>query len=221
MASKIREEDLRLNIIVNGDDGRKKIKEAEDAFNDWQESIRKTRAEMAELERQGKQNTVQYDNLKKRLDSQTASADKAKQRLDALVRQQKIETMTINELSRHIRNLRREASHLSPEKEADKIAKINNEIKRTQARLKELTGKVKETRGVFDKLGFGKIEAAVGKLFVYYNVIKGIFSLFTGGINKIRGFEQANVKLSTNLGGHVSQMTRLTQSALGPGWTTE
>ena len=134
MASKIREEDLRLNIIVNGDDGRKKIKEAEDAFNDWQESIRKTRAEMAELERQGKQNTVQYDNLKKRLDNQTASADKAKQRLDALVRQQKIETMTINELSRHIRNLRREASHLSPEKEADKIAKINNEIKRTQAR---------------------------------------------------------------------------------------
>jgi TP901 family phage tail tape measure protein len=219
MASKIREEDLRLNIIVNGDDGRKKIKEAEDAFNDWQESIRKTRAEMAELERQGKQNTVQYDNLKKRLDSQTASADKAKQRLDALTRRMNVNTMTIGELRKHVRNLSRELNQMDPRDARWK--KLNAELQTTKNRLHELTGVSRGIQGVFDKLGFGKIEAAVGKLFVYYNAIKGIFSLFTGGINKIREFEQANVNLSTILGVHVSQMTGLTKSALELGRTTE
>lgn len=219
MASKIREEDLRLNIIVNGDDGRKKIKEAEDAFNDWQESIKKTRAEMAEMERQGKQNTVQYDNLKKRLDSQTASADKAKQRLDALTRQMNVNTMTIGELRKHVRTLSRELSQMDPQDARWK--KLNAELQATKNRLHELTGASRGMQGVFDKLGFGKIEAAVGKLFVYYNVIKGIFSLFTGGINKIREFEQANVNLSTILGVHVSQMTGLTKSALELGRTTE
>lgn len=219
MASKIREEDLRLNIIVNGDDGRKKIKEAEDAFNDWQESIRKTRAEMAELERQGKQNTVQYDNLKKRLDSQTASADKAKQRLDTLTRQMNVNTMTIGELRKHVRNLSRELSQMDPRDARWK--KLNAELQTTKNRLHELTGVSRGIQGVFDKLGFGKIEAAIGKLFVYYNAIKGIFSLFTGGINKIREFEQANVNLSTILGVHVSQMTGLTKSALELGRTTE
>lgn len=219
MASKIREEDLRLNIIVNGDDGRKKIKEAEDAFNDWQESIRKTRAEMAELERQGKQNTVQYDNLKKRLDSQTASADKAKQRLDTLTRQMNVNTMTIGELRKHVRNLSRELSQMDPQDARWK--KLNAELQTTKNRLRELTGASQGMQGAFDKLGFGKIEAAVGKLFVYYNAIKGIFSLFTGGINKIREFEQANVNLSTILGVHVSQMTGLTKSALELGRTTE
>lgn len=219
MASKIREEDLRLNIIVNGDDGRKKIKEAEDAFNDWQESIRKTRAEMAELERQGKQNTVQYDNLKKRLDSQTASADKAKQRLDALTRRMNVNTMTIGELRKHVRNLSRELNQMDPRDARWK--KLNAELQTTKNRLHELTGVSRGIQGVFDKLGFGKIEAAVGKLFVYYNAIKGIFSLFTGGINKIREFEQANVNLSTILGVHVFQMTGLTKSALELGRTTE
>lgn len=219
MASKIREEDLRLNIIVNGDDSRKKIKEAEDAFNDWQESIKKTRAEMAELERQGKQNTVQYDNLKKRLDSQTASADKAKQRLDTLTRQMNVNTMTIGELRKHVRNLSRELSQMDPRDARWK--KLNAELQTTKNRLHELTGVSRGIQGVFDKLGFGKIEAAVGKLFVYYNVLKGIFSLFTGGINKIREFEQANVNLSTILGVHVSQMTGLTKSALELGRTTE
>ena len=219
MASKIREEDLRLNIIVNGDDGRKKIKEAEDAFNDWQESIRKTRAEMAELERQGKQNTVQYDNLKKRLDSQTASADKAKQRLDALTRRMNVNTMTIGELRKHVRNLSRELNQMDPQDARWK--KLNAELQTTKNRLRELTGATQGMRGAFDKLGFGKIEAAVGKLFVYYNDIKGIFSLFTGGIKKIREFEQANVNLSTILGVHVSQMTGLTKSALELGRTTE
>ena len=219
MASKIREEDLRLNIIVNGDDGRKKIKEAEDAFNDWQESIKKTRAEMAELERQGKQNTVQYDNLKKRLDSQTASADKAKQRLDALTRRMNVNTMTIGELRKHVRNLSRELNQMDPRDARWK--KLNAELQTTKNRLHELTGVSRGIQGVFDKLGFGKIEAAVGKLFVYYNAIKGIFSLFTGGINKIREFEQANVNLSTILGVHVSQMTGLTKSALELGRTTE
>ncbi len=219
MASKIREEDLRLNIIVNGDDSRKKIKEAEDAFNDWQESIKKTRAEMAELERQGKQNTAQYDNLKKRLDSQTASADKAKQRLDALVRQMNVNTMTIGELRKHVRNLSRELNQMDPRDARWK--KLNAELQTTKNRLHELTGASRGIQGVFDKLGFGKIEAAIGKLFVYYNAIKGIFSLFTGGINKIREFEQANVNLSTILGVHVSQMTGLTKSALELGRTTE
>lgn len=219
MASKIREEDLRLNIIVNGDDSRKKIKEAEDAFNDWQESIKKTRAEMAELERQGKQNTAQYDNLKKRLDSQTASADKAKQRLDTLTRQMNVNTMTIGELRKHVRNLSRELNQMDPRDARWK--KLNAELQTTKNRLHELTGVSRGIQGVFDKLGFGKIEAAVGKLFVYYNVLKGIFSLFTGGINKIREFEQANVNLSTILGVHVSQMTGLTKSALELGRTTE
>ena len=57
MAKTIRDEDLRLNIIINGDDGRKQIGELERALHDTNAKLETLYEKRKKLEGQGKQDT--------------------------------------------------------------------------------------------------------------------------------------------------------------------
>ena len=60
MASRLKEEDLRLNIIVNGDKGRKEILDLETAIKDTEQSLKKLRSESKAMEAAGKTGTEEY-----------------------------------------------------------------------------------------------------------------------------------------------------------------
>lgn len=49
MAKRITDEDLRLNLIVNGDGGKKEMLELERQMKDLQSSTKKTRTELKNL----------------------------------------------------------------------------------------------------------------------------------------------------------------------------
>lgn len=57
MAKTIKEEDLRLNIIVNGDAGRKQILDLEYSVTQLTDKIKKQKTELKDLEEQGKKDT--------------------------------------------------------------------------------------------------------------------------------------------------------------------
>lgn len=63
MAKTIKEEDLRLNIIVNGDAGRKQILDLEYSVTELTDKVKKQKKELKDLEEQGKKDTQEYRNL--------------------------------------------------------------------------------------------------------------------------------------------------------------
>ena len=95
MAKTIRDEDLRLNIIINGDDGRKQIGELERALHDTNAKLETLHEKRKKLERQGKQDTQAYRSLSAQIGKAEKAANGYREKLAALHRQQSINTMTL------------------------------------------------------------------------------------------------------------------------------
>lgn len=219
MGKVVKEEDLRLNIIVNGNDTRKKIGELTRSVQDLNTENKKLEAERKKLRDAGQKDSQQYKDLTAKIEANKVTMKDYQQQINSLRSSMKVNEMTMGELQQRAKQLNAQLRNAAPG--TKQYAQLNNQLKQVNTRFAELKGQTKGIAGITDKLGLSKMTAFVGKLFVYYNVLKGIFNLFSGGINKIKDFEQANVNLSTILGVSVTQMLGLTKSALELGRTTE
>jgi len=102
MAKTVRDEDLRLNIIINGDNGRKEIGELERKIHDTNAKLEQLYDKRKKLEQQGKQDTVAYKNLQSQIGRYNKTLENNRERLASLQRQQSVNTMTLQELRKHI-----------------------------------------------------------------------------------------------------------------------
>lgn len=102
MASRLKEEDLRLNIIVNGDKGRKEILDLETAIKDTEQSLKKLRSESKAMEAAGKTGTEEYKKTTAAIKEQQGAIDRNRERLDFLRRQLDVNKMTLSELQKNI-----------------------------------------------------------------------------------------------------------------------
>ena len=145
MAKTIRDEDLRLNIIINGDNGRKQMGELERAIHDTNSKLETLYQKRKKMEEQGKQDTQAYRNLSAQIGKHTKAIDGYRERLAALHRQQSINTMTLSELTSHINRVRAQLSKVDPGTPLWK--QLNAELKKSSARLAELRAQSKATGG--------------------------------------------------------------------------
>lgn len=102
MASRLKEEDLRLNIIVNGDKGRKEILDLETAVKGAEQSLKKLRAEAKAMETAGKTGTEEYKRTTEAIRSQSDALSQNRERLSFLRRQLDVNKMTLSELQKNI-----------------------------------------------------------------------------------------------------------------------
>lgn len=216
--AKIKEEELRLNIVVNGDPVRKEMSELMNKNRQLKAANEDLERSQKKLAAAGKEDSNEYKELTRQITANKAAMAGNRDRIDQLTGKLKVNDMTVSELNRRIKDLTYNWKKLDPKSEEWK--KCNAELTQTKNRLRELKGSAGETQSVLGKMSSG-YSALVGKFMMGYAVIRGFFSLFSGGFKKIKEFEQANVNLSTILGVHVSQMNGLTKSALELGRTTE
>ncbi len=216
--AKIKEEELRLNIVVNGDPVRKEMSELMNKNRQLKAANEDLERSQKKLAAAGKEDSNEYKELTRQITANKAAMTGNRDRIDQLTGKLKVNDMTVSELNRRIKDLTYNWKKLDPKSEEWK--KCNAELTQTKNRLRELKGSAGETQSVLGKMSSG-YSALVGKFMMGYAVIRGFFSLFSGGFKKIKEFEQANVNLSTILGVHVSQMDGLTKSALELGRTTE
>lgn len=219
MGKVIKEEDLRLNIIVNGNDTRQKIGELSQSVEDLNTKNSQLEAQRKKLRAEGKKDSQQYKDLTAQINTNKATIKGYQQQINSLRSSMKVSEMTMGELQQRAKQLNAQLRHAAPG--TKQYAQLSKSLREVNVRMSELKAQTRGVSGVMDKLGLGKLQAVVGKLFVYYQVIRGFFKLFSGGIKTIKDFEQANVNLSTILGVSVSQMAALTKSALELGRTTE
>lgn len=214
MAKRITDEDLRLNLIVNGDGGRKEMLALDRQMKDLQSSTKRTRTELKNLEKAGKTGSREHQNLTKTLKDQEKTLTECREKYNKLRDAVSLENKTLAELRNHLKLTQTALSKAVPGTENWK--KLNAEVQQTKARLKELTSQSGQTRGALEKLSSVKA-GALAAFAAIAGAVRGVARAF----QKIVDFEQANVNLSTIIGKNVKDIEALTYSAMELGRTTE
>lgn len=214
MAKRITDEDLRLNLIVNGDGGRKEMLALDRQMKDLQSSTKRTRTELKNLEKAGKTGSQEHQNLTKTLKDQENTLTECRGKYNKLRDAISLENKTLAELRNHLKLTQTALSKAVPGTENWK--KLNAEVQQTKARLKELTSQSGQTKGALEKLSSVKA-GALAAFAAIAGAVRGVARAF----QKIVDFEQANVNLSTIIGKNVKDIEALTYSAMELGRTTE
>lgn len=214
MAKRITDEDLRLNLIVNGDGGRKEMLALDRQMKDLQSSTKRTRTELKNLEKAGKTGSQEHQNLTKTLKDQEKTLTECRGKYNKLRDAISLENKTLAELRNHLKLTQTALSKAVPGTENWK--KLNVEVQQTKARLKELTSQSGQTKGALEKLSSVKA-GALAAFAAIAGAVRGVARAF----QKIVDFEQANVNLSTIIGKNVKDIEALTYSAMELGRTTE
>ena len=134
--ARIKEEDLRLNIIVNGDNGRKEMLDLKDSISAASESLRDLRRRAGEMRRQNQTSSAGYKALQNEIKSTTRTLSEHRSRYAELEKQMDVTKMTANELRSRIKTLRGVLDNADPGTAT--WVKYNAELRRTRQRLAEL-----------------------------------------------------------------------------------
>lgn len=219
MAKKITEEDIRLNLIVNGDEGRAAILKQKEEVAKYSHEIEECTRQLEQFQKKEKhtaEDTAKIKKTEQALAQYKTRLEEAKTKLDALERQQKVETMTMEELSRHIRNTN--ALLKQTDRNTARWKELNEELRKAKTRMQE-SGTLKSMSsaggGLVGTLG----DIKVGAVAAVAAVGKVVHSL-AGAVSTMANSEQANVDLSSIMGKDVSDIVRLARAALELGAST-
>ncbi|WP_294141573.1 phage tail tape measure protein [uncultured Sanguibacteroides sp.] len=212
MAKRIVDEDMVLNIIINGDKGKSELLKLERSIKDLNvaneglaNKMASVKQKMDDLQRAGKGNSVEYKDLRVELnqlqnsfDSNSRAIDTAKQRMENIRKGMDITKMSVTDLRREITRLTRLRNTAGPGTEQWK--NFDAQLVKVQKRLAEVTRQGKSTQSILCRMADG-----INK---YWNfVVSGLASLtgvFLGiksAINKYVEFTDvlADVRKTTGL----------------------
>lgn len=176
MGKKLRDEDLVLNIIVNGDQGKKEIGELERAIKDTASEVRSLERQQKKLAAQNKKDSKEYKAVTAAIKQKNEAISMAEARLKQLRSQMDINTMST-------RDLRKEMFRLRALK--DVAAPLSEQWHQHDRRLQQVTARYDELRGVSRNTGFS-IQNMAGKFNHYIGVITAGLATFYGAISGVK-----------------------------------
>ncbi len=212
--ARVKEEDLRLNLIINGDETRKNMGELREEMEKDKKKISELENERKKLVKQYGEESIQVRNLDKSLEAHRNGLKNLGKAYSDYERRLSITGMNMKELSAHARNVSAILRNLDPR--TKEWQKYNDELKKTRDRMRDLKAQSDATKGAMSGLVGGIRAAYVGIAGVVYGVARA----FSGAVNTMKDFEQANVNLSTILGVSTKEMEGLTSEALRLGGAT-
>lgn len=198
MAGKIRNEDLQLNIIVNGDVGRKRILELEQTMRDTESSIKATNQQLQAMSAAGKNGTKEYKALNQTLKDQKKSLEENRKQFDKLQSGISLENKTISELRNQIKLTNAALSKAVPGTVTWNA--LNRTLQQTKTRLKELTDQSKAVHYTTCELS-DKLSKYVVSLYGAIGAIQNVFNRFTGARDAFLSYDEAltDAMKTTNL----------------------
>lgn len=171
MGKNLKEEDLRLNIIVNGDPARKEIGQLERKTRDLANANEEMRAKQRKLREEGNQSSSAYKELTASIKANQLEISQNKAKASSLRSELKLQLMTISELSKRHAELRIIQRNTIPGTNAWK--KLNTEIKAVNFRMAQLRTDTIATEGVMCRMAtnvnkyIGSVTAAFAAFAMY------------------------------------------------------
>ncbi|WP_162343235.1 phage tail tape measure protein [Cyclobacterium salsum] len=198
MAKKLRDEDLILNIVVNGDRGKKEIGELERAVKDTNTELRALEREEKKLRRSGKQNTQQYKAVTDAIKQKNNALNIAESRLKVLRSQIDVNKMSLVDLRREMNRVRRLRDLAGPHTE--QWRKHDERLQEVTARYRELDGRARATGSSLQRMA-GRFNHYIGVLTAGFATMFAAVSGIRKTINDFAEFDDklADVMKTTNL----------------------
>ena len=173
----IKEETLRLNFLVEGDQARKKIMDLNHSMEKSNASIRAMRKEREMLAKQGQTDTGRYKELTQAINAESNAVLQNKEKLATLQQQLSVENMTIAELTSRTRQLSIALGKAVPG--TDNFKNLQSELTRTKERLHELKGQSDNTGNALKGIT-SSITKALGVVGVAVAGVKKLFQTVSG-----------------------------------------
>ena len=212
MAKRITDEDLRLNLIVNGDGGRKQLLELERQITSTSAAIEETRKKMNAFEVTGKKASQEYQDLSKSLEVQQASLKKCQSEFKSLQETVPLTSKTMKELKHQITATRTALERAVPG--SDNWIQLNKQLQETKTRYKELTDQSKAvsytTCEMMDKLSKYAISLT--------SAFKGAANLinrFTGARDAFLAYDEAMTDAMKTTGLTKDEISELSEKLKG------
>lgn len=164
---KLRDEDLVLNIIVNGDRGRKEILDLEKAIKSTNRELRQLEKERESLLQQGKKETAEYKAVTAAINLKNSALDKARGRLAQLRQGMDLSTMSVSDLRREMTRLTKLRNIANPL--TDEWKRHDDQLSKVRDRYNQLTGRAGMLGNLFSgglAKGIGVVTAAVTGLVI-------------------------------------------------------
>lgn len=186
MGKVLTDEDIKLNIIVNGNEAQKEMSDLEKSTRRLNEENKQLNLQRKLLEKQGKKDTEQYKLLTKTIKDNADAITANKNRMSELQKEIGITGLTIKQLTEKARLLRIQLSNAVPGGEA--IQRYKTELREVQERIAELRGNAQQT-------GFS-LESLADNFNRYQALAISFIAALTGIVLSVQKIIDINGKLS-------------------------
>ncbi|MEJ5143932.1 phage tail tape measure protein [Sphingobacterium sp. MYb388] len=198
MAKKLSEEDLVLNIIVNGNKAQSDIGKVSRTLVDAKANLKAAQSEMKELEKQGKTNSARYQTLTTDIGKYNAAITESKKKLAELNQSLKLNELSEKQLEAALKrniNLRKQSVPGS-----DSYKAYSAQIDQVRNRLIELRAGADNTGNSLMRMG-NRLNQYIGTIVAGGASLIAMWSGVKKATNEFAHFDDvlADVQKTTNL----------------------
>lgn len=206
----LRDEDLKLNIIVNGDKSKKELGELEQGTRKLINRNKELRAEKERLEAAGKKETAEYKQLTAEMKSNNAAIKKNETRMTSLRKEIGVTGLTMRQLRAEQTRLKRLMDTATPG--TPQWKKYNAELKKVETQMAKVRDGSKRTKSAMGKLadGFNKY---FGMLTAGAASFAGLVMAGRKAVDAFNNFEERVDNLSALTGLEGDQLKWLSDTA--------
>src|SRR5690625_2804599 len=205
---KIRSEEIRFDVVVNGNKAQRELYNLEKANRGLTEETKELRREKVRLERAGKKESADYKQTTKLLREKNATIRQNRSRMQELQKEIGVTGLTMGQLQSRARALRLQLRNMVPG--SKQYIKLEGELKKVNTRLRELRMNARHTEGAFSRLaqGFNKYSTLILSLTAGMTGV--IFSLqrFIDFDNKISDAQADVIKTTSMTRKEVDELTK-------------
>lgn len=198
MANTLKDEDLRLNMIINGNPAQKELGDLERSTRDLLDVNKSLNQEKQKLIALGKQEREEYQRISASIKENNTAIETNETRMGELRKELGLTGLSIRQLRAEQTKLRNLLNMSVPGSEQWK--RFRTELTAVDGRLHELTGKANASRFSFGKLAEGVNKfalLAMGAAGMVAGLVMGIKNLITGNAKLSDSF--ADVSKTTGL----------------------
>lgn len=185
MANKIHEEDIRLNISVNGNEGQKEIFNLQKRNNELKTSIKNVQDEMKKYRSAQSKNSDEYKNLQSQLSNYNKELDNNRNKISQLTSALKVNEMTSQQLKARAKELQLALSKMLNSNDRNKL---KEQLAEVNAQLTRMNSLGSQQRSAFS--------SASGFLQRYQTVLLSITATITGLTYSFQKWIDFNGKLA-------------------------
>lgn len=207
-SNRLTTEDLRLNIIINGDGGRAKMYALEKQMKNLSGTIKETKSELAKLEKAGKSNSQEYVDLTKKLQDNEKALAECKGKYNDFRDAISLNNKTLSELRNHLKLTTTALSKAVPGTENWK--KLSEEVRLTKERLAQLSSQTSAT-----KTSISELLKTASAITVLFSNVKQFLGRFEGTRDAFLAYDEAMTDAMKTTGLTKDEISELSEKLKG------